>query len=546
MPDDLLDRPLDHLVGQPDLDAAWQRTDRRARRRRTGRRAGAGLVAIGLLATGLLISSHGDSGPDQTRVATEPDSSEEVGWTRLPDQPLTWPLDEATRMTSLGDRVQLQTRIPSGPVEVGADTATFDPSTGSWSTGYTGLPTSAGELWVGDRRIAEDRLAELGTTTLFELRSADGTMQGIARMPSDCSLQAWSGEQVFVLCESVGGPARLRALDPTSDVAFDRADPDAGDWRDLPPTPEPMHQVQALWAGERLFVLGRPSDAASTPTGSFAAAVYDPSTDRWDSLPSTPFEARSVRAAWTGADVLVLGDGRAISWVPDDGWTDLADPPPPEAEPGCAWLPRGAAGRPMVQSCRSVAELDEDGVWRDHPLPHDTTIVASTTTDDALYAVGADGSAWSYRPAPRASADTSSPTTEGGEVIDVGSAALDLPPGVEAGSVERHDGPGWIASVEIRRDSQQCWLRAGDDSEALAFVSWPWDVRFRDGHRQEVEQGWITGDPQWDEQNEGEPPAVPSGPYVIRWTWPDDEQTFQLSCSGEALASEVLPAIAPS
>ena len=122
-------------------------------------------------------------------------------------------------------------------------------------------------------------------------------------------------------------------------------DPSTNSWRMLPPAPlPPTADASAIWTGSEMVVFGGYDDES---LGAFqvtnAAAAYDPSTNRWRTLPPAPLSPRAgAIALWTGKNVIVLGgqpaittsslqsfgDGAAYSPTTDT-WQHIAAPIPP-------------------------------------------------------------------------------------------------------------------------------------------------------------------------------------------------------------------------
>ena len=149
----------------------------------------------------------------------------------------------------------------------------------------------------------------------------------------------WTGRELIVW----GGSAGSHGAQLHGDGAA--YDPSTNSWRMLPPAPlPPTADASAIWTGSEMVVFGGYDDES---LGAFqvtnAAAAYDPSTNRWRTLPPAPLSPRAgAIALWTGKNVIVLGgqpavttsslqsygDGAAYSPTTDT-WQHIAAPIPP-------------------------------------------------------------------------------------------------------------------------------------------------------------------------------------------------------------------------
>lgn len=105
----------------------------------------------------------------------------------------------------------------------------------------------------------------------------------------------WDGREVLV---AGAGPQARSAL------AFD---PVTSRWRKLASLPAPRLGATALWTGSRLVLWGGQNLAASVPGGLRDGLLYDPSRDRWSTIPKAPLRASGSAVAWTGRSLLVWG-----------------------------------------------------------------------------------------------------------------------------------------------------------------------------------------------------------------------------------------------
>jgi hypothetical protein len=395
MPDDLLDRPLDQLVGLPHLDEAWARTSRRARRRHAIRRAGAGLVAVGAVAAGLLVGTSG-GGDDEIGVATqpapEPTQQPPGTWEQLPSVPTGGVVDPTLLATS--DGVILWTDLVPGAAEPWDSTTglSYDAQVAEWADLRQQRASASGGTWVGGLLVDAPEVIS-GPGTVISRLTADGVWRAFAETTGQCAngRNSASEHELYVSCtDGAGVTTSIRALDVTVDVPYDVDAPQSGAWRELPPTSTALQNGQLVWAGDRLLVFGVSPEQQ-------VVLSYDPSTDRWEDLPTPPLEDPDLRVAWTGTELLALDGVHAAAWSPDDGaWRRLPDVP--QTEDGCVVFARAAAGRALAQTCHHVAVLDAEDEWQQVDLPSDAAILASAGGEGGLWTVAEGGTFWTFTP----------------------------------------------------------------------------------------------------------------------------------------------------
>jgi hypothetical protein len=193
--------------------------------------------------------------------------------------------------------------------EVVNDGAAYDPATDSWRE----LPTApisgragAAAVWAGDRLVvwggfgaADEALAD-GAEYLpdqdawVELPPAPIPGRGDATA-------VWTGDEVLIVdgAERAGRPGQVSGL-RRDGAAYD---PEAGQWRVLPPIPDGVWQLRdrglgpirerfaGAWAGDHLFVWGRD------------VALYDPGGDAWVRVTAP------LTAMWLGGGVTAVRVG---------------------------------------------------------------------------------------------------------------------------------------------------------------------------------------------------------------------------------------------
>lgn len=135
----------------------------------------------------------------------------------------------------------------------------------------------------------------------------------------------WTGKELLVW-GGASGPhgARLHA----DGAAYN---PATRTWRRLPPAPISGREGQAAaWTGTQMVIWGG-YDHVSVDSSAVSntGAAYNPTTNRWTTLPAAPLSARAYPlAAWTGSQVLILGGRPAVQTVTLHSFTDgaLYDP----------------------------------------------------------------------------------------------------------------------------------------------------------------------------------------------------------------------------
>jgi hypothetical protein len=501
MPDDLLDRPLDRLVGRPDLDAAWQRTTRRARRRRTSRVGAATLMAAVALVAGFAVSVHDDGAELETRVVTQPPSADETaGWTRLPDLPGP-PRTEPAMVEMDAGRLFVWGGTSAGEtVPDLLDGAVFDPGTRTW----TPLPPvpegvgieehrwgSAHALWAGGRVIVLPADGGPVTPLVWDPATDAWTVGAAATdaCPVGPNRPAWTGEELVLSCNN---------------GVFDAYDPAANTWRRLPQPASAFPEADLVWTGEQLWAVGYG-----------AAEPYDPATDAWGEPRSVPtaLNAAATDVVWTGEQVLVLNyDLQAEAFDPATGATfDLLPAPFPffECQPELAMV----GGRAVAGNCNGTAVLGGDSRWSPIGGPAsepgtepitDFTVVGGA--QQAYTTVGL-GELWSYR-APREGDRGAVPVAD---VIPLGMSTYHSPESAQIADVRAIDDASGLRTIiaTVLLDGAPCTASATDVPEGEGPIESDEEVRIHtaDGWRDDV--------------------AVLRAPddVTVAWRWTDQPQS---------------------
>jgi N-acetylneuraminic acid mutarotase len=175
--------------------------------------------------------------------------------------------------------------------------ASYDPSTGEWSTLPPAPLVPVAGAWTGRELVVLDRR---GNAAAYQ--PGNRRWRPIAPLPAPRNgvSVVWDGLEVLV----VGGSDGTGPL-PAVGYAYD---PAKNRWRTLPPMESGRRDAAAVWTGTRLLlwggVTGRPGALAIPPHG----LAYDPATNSWSALPKAPLLGRiGPKAAWTGRAMLVWG-----------------------------------------------------------------------------------------------------------------------------------------------------------------------------------------------------------------------------------------------
>jgi N-acetylneuraminic acid mutarotase len=203
-------------------------------------------------------------------------------WSRIPDSPLSWRSDAASAWT--GEELLIwggwsgECCVPSEMFL--DDGAAFDPATGRW------------------RRLADAPIGE--------------------RAP----FSTWTGEELIVW-GSTGRELYLQdgaAYDPSTDS-----------WRPIAEAPLELSDATTVWTGEEMIVFGSSLDGnnrSETPTA--IGVAYDPDTDTWRELASSPLSPQAHTAGWPGRGEMIAWDyehGTAAYDPSTDTWRRLDDVP---------------------------------------------------------------------------------------------------------------------------------------------------------------------------------------------------------------------------
>ena len=241
------------------------------------------------------------------------------------------------------------------------------PSGGGRAPGHTPLPTTATGMEVPEPG-ASDEAPPPGWR-----RGAPGPL-----LHRDHAVQVWTGTELVVW----GGDP-----DGDSGAAYDPAE---DEWRTIAAAPIPARcQGATAWTGREVLVWGpacrpRPSPSPGRPVYATAGAAYDPTADRWRTLPPGPISGGSLTGSvWTGDEWILIDPlGPTGGFDPaTDRWRTLAPSPRPFTMLVAHWTGREVVvlGTQAPERGPSVsggsfqhwaAALDpEADVWRMLPPP---------------------------------------------------------------------------------------------------------------------------------------------------------------------------------
>jgi hypothetical protein len=318
-------------AARDDPTAAVARRVRRHRQRVLGGMGAAVVVAVAAASIALWI---GDRGPKARRVTTGPiqvagsATAQQLArfhWSQLPPAPIQPRSDASVAWTGKelvvwGGVVVGHTAIPKG------DGAAFDPASNQWrgiaSPERVDSRWHAVTLWTGTEMLV------VGGEGLDSnaLPSTDGAYDPstdrwrlLSPRPAGLggsSTGRWDGHEALVLAGAWDGQEALFVSSNRSAVAYE---PTTDRWRSLPSLPEPPGRVLAaitpVWTGERLLVWTEWSHTTSVgneTTGSAGVDVwaYDPRSDAW--TPGTQLENGSSGLDGPGGVSAALWTGREV------------------------------------------------------------------------------------------------------------------------------------------------------------------------------------------------------------------------------------------
>jgi N-acetylneuraminic acid mutarotase len=201
---------------------------------------------------------------------------------------------------------------PSGGV---VDGAAYDPATNTWRR-LPDAPLRAASAqtaaWTGSALVAftfsEDRDPVCVGATYNPVANS---WRRLAACPFDQLLNAqgakavWTGNEVLLVQhpDDVLTPQTQRAWRRPVYAAYN---PATDTWRRPAAKPASVNAgMQFVWTGRKLLLVN--ADNSENAALARKGATYDPSQDRWRSLPDAPFALASSATVWTGSDAVFWG-----------------------------------------------------------------------------------------------------------------------------------------------------------------------------------------------------------------------------------------------
>jgi hypothetical protein len=236
------------------------------------------------------------SAAPNAQSAPEPRAGQADDWARLPLPPR---LKDGVTLGSAGSQVLAwggcspQCEDKCRPTRTGF---AFDPQTGLWRD----LPRAplagayAQVVWTGSEAIF---LGVSGSKHRLQGEAYDPASESwhrIAAAPLGSARSAvalWTGQEVIVW-----GGGRRRTGHTREGAVYD---PVSDRWRRTAPAPVGLNLASAAWTGDEMLVFGsllNGRNVAATKTA--VGAAYDPSADKWRTLPPSTLSPQATSAAW--------------------------------------------------------------------------------------------------------------------------------------------------------------------------------------------------------------------------------------------------------
>lgn len=305
--------------------ALWRAGRRQRDRRLILAVAGALVICGGMFAAVARPDLFTDRSPPQQPAHVSVSPSDEAtrgeGWRKLPDAPISPRSGEAAVWT--GREVIIwggATRDATLRSSELSDGAAYDPAESTWRS-IVDAPirgSSYEAVWTGTEMIAWG-----GIRAADQQGPPDGAAydpdadawRTIAQSPleaRDGSAVVWTGNEMIVWGGYLVGQDRNTF--PYQRYARDGAayDPATDEWRTLAPSPLPAgYDPMTVWTGEEMIIFTtESSDPAAGKPNYPVGAAYDPATDRWRELGSSPlFPIASPPAIWLKGEMLFMTFG---------------------------------------------------------------------------------------------------------------------------------------------------------------------------------------------------------------------------------------------
>jgi hypothetical protein len=290
--------------------------------------------------------------------------------------------------------------------------AAYDPAADRWRTVLPATITArcqATAAWTGQEMLVWGPGCAAGAPTAAAAYSPAGpggnehwrTLPAGPLPDGDPPVSAWTGREWLVL--TPGGA--IAAFDPDGGPGgvFEHE----GSWRDQPAAPRRFTAATAAWTGREMVVLGNEArakgPASAGPVFDHWVAALDPRAGRWRTLPDPPLELAAT-AVWNGRELVAWDQNLHAAALDPSGagaWRALPDVPVDFRD--CS--PEGAMVGDAVfaEECgRGALFRSDSSAWDRIAHPRSLSEPPIWTGRDALFWVGsfagsADG-VWLYRP----------------------------------------------------------------------------------------------------------------------------------------------------
>jgi N-acetylneuraminic acid mutarotase len=216
---------------------------------------------------------------------------------------------------------------PSGNV---VDGAAYDPAANTWRR-LPDAPLPAGRAqttaWTGSALVAFTFSGDRDPLCVgAAYHPVANSWRRLAACPFDQLLNAqgakavWTGNEVLLVQhpDDVLTPQTQRAWRRPVYAAYN---PATDTWRRPAAKPAGVNAGQQyVWTGRELLLVN--ADNSENAALARKGAAYDPSRDRWRSLPDAPFALASSATVWTGSDAVFWGGIATAGRSPNPGSLD--------------------------------------------------------------------------------------------------------------------------------------------------------------------------------------------------------------------------------
>jgi len=219
----------------------------------------------------------------------------------------------------------------------------FDTVTGTWhhvadlpvAVHHPGATALDGRIYVAGGYLIEDSTAIADVWSYDPEADAWERRTSLSTPRGAFGLVAHNGALFAVggAFEQLGGPAT---------GLVERYDPGADLWVERTSLPTPREHLAVIASEDRIFAIGGRANGDESDAIAGANEVYDPATNRWETLPPLPVPRGGLSGVFADGQAIVLGGERGDqlfadvnAFDPDTGeWRSL--PPMPTARHGLA------------------------------------------------------------------------------------------------------------------------------------------------------------------------------------------------------------------